>query len=74
MSCRVVVSSLVDALLPLIVGLVGGPAALIFRILYSRKDNKTDKFSSGGTYNRNDDDFYKSGKSTSNNEASDDEN
>ena len=67
---------MVDSLLPLIIGLVGGPAALIFRILYNRKDNKTDRFSNGGTYNRNDDDFYlKSDKpASSNDEISNDEN
>ena len=71
-----VVISLVDPLLPLIVGLVGGPAAWIIRILYNRKDKKTDRFSNGGTYNRNDDDYYSnSGKSTSSdNEVPDDEN
>ena len=67
---------MVDSLLPLIIGLVGGPAALIFRILYGRKGKKSDKFSSGGTYNRNDDDFYlKSDKpASSNDEISNDEN
>ena len=58
MDGKYMMSNLVDALIPLLVVIVGGPCALIFRIIYGKKDKKSDKFSNGGTYNRNDDAFY----------------
>lgn len=39
---------------PLLLSLIGGPAAMIFRRWYSKKDNTSSKFRDAGTYVRDD--------------------
>ncbi len=39
---------------PLFLSLIGGPAAIVFRRWYGKKDNMSSKFRDAGTYVRDD--------------------
>lgn len=44
----------IDWTVPLFIGLVGGPLALIFKFWYKKKDKNPSKFGDNGTYVRDD--------------------
>ena len=43
-----------DWSIPLLIGVVGGPVAVLVRIWYKRKGSVTSKFADNGTYVRDD--------------------
>ena len=45
---------MVDLTVPLLIGLIGGPAAVIIKFWYKKKDNAPSKFHDSGTYVRDD--------------------
>jgi hypothetical protein len=44
----------IDWTIPLFIGVVGGPLALVFKFWYKKKDNNPSKFADNGTYVRDD--------------------
>jgi hypothetical protein len=56
----------IDWTIPLFIGIVGGPLALIVKFWYKKKDNNPTKFADNGTYVRDDSLYsYKSETSSS---------
>lgn len=45
---------MVDLTVPLLIGLIGGPAAVIIKFWYKKKDNASSRFHDSGTYVRDD--------------------
>lgn len=44
----------IDWAIPLLIGLVGGPLAIIVKLWYKKKEGGTSKFADAGTYVRDD--------------------
>ena len=44
----------IDWTIPLFIGIVGGPLALIFKFWYKKKEDNPSKFADNGTYVRDD--------------------
>lgn len=45
---------MVDLTIPLLIGLIGGPAAVIIKFWYKKKDSAPSRFHDSGTYVRDD--------------------
>ncbi len=45
---------MVDWIVPLLIGLLGGPPALVIKLWYKKKEDKPSKFADSGTYVRDD--------------------
>ncbi|HJT09938.1 MAG TPA: hypothetical protein VJ771_04065 [Candidatus Nitrosotalea sp.] len=65
----------IDWTVPLLIGVVGGPLAILVKFWYKKKDGSTSKFADNGTYVRDDSLYsYDSSKPSSTEGSSTDKN